>query len=268
MFFVFFIVHVCLILISYICKWFLIDFLTSIPIEFMFNQNSQNGKTWFKIIVLLKLLRLLRMLRIFNSVIKTFLSKCSNSSTLFRLSRFVCVIIIFVHFCACGWFAIGNYGETSSKYNKTWISTQGIKNNSLWEQYSYSLYWSVVTLCTTGYGDISATNTIEQWFASVCILMGTCFFVYFIGAVVTSMIADGDKTVTEKNTKIEQAQQFCFSKQLPADLSHAIMTHIKYHCQHNYLFDESSVLQCLPSYLRYAVCCNLYIFLSLVSYCV
>ena len=245
---------------SYIRRWFLIDLLTSLPLEFVLNQDSEDVGTWFKAlrvfrtVRLLKLLRFFKMLRLLNSLMRRFFSR--YLITLFRLCRFVCVMIIFAHFCACGWFAVGDYGEaqhrkhpTSARWNATWISTQGIQNDPLWEQYSYSWYWSVVTLFTTGYGDITATNTLEQWAASVCILIGTCFFAYFVGAVGT-LLADGDRIRAERNQKIEEAQQFCVSKKLPKDLSHAIITHTKYHCKHNYLFDESSVLQCLPLYLR------------------
>ena len=40
---------------------------------------------------------------------------------------------------------------------------------------SYSWYWSIVTLFTTGYGDITATNEEEQWTASACILLVLVF---------------------------------------------------------------------------------------------
>ena len=86
------------------------------------------------------------------------------------------------------------------------------------------------------------------------------FLAYFIGAVGT-LLADGDRIRGEKNQKIEEAQQFCVSKKLPKDLSHAIITHTKYHCKNNYLFDENMVLSCLPSYLRF-VC--LFLFCLLV----
>ncbi len=53
-------------------------------------------------------------------------------------------------------------------------------------------YWAVVTLFTTGYGDIVATNNIEQWVSSISILIGTCFFAYFVGTL-TALITEGDR---------------------------------------------------------------------------
>ena len=70
---------------------------------------------------------------------------------------------------------------------------------------------------------------------------------------VGSLLAEGDRVRTERNEKVEQAQQFCAAKKLPKDLAHAVVTHTKYHCKHNFLFDEMMVLENLPSYLRYVV---------------
>ena len=75
---------------------------------------------------------------------------------------------------------------------------------------------------------------------------------YFVGAV-GSLLAEGDRVRVEKDGKIEQAHQFCVSKRLPGDLSHAVLTHTKYHCQHNFMFDEMKVLETLPTYLRFCL---------------
>ena len=120
----------------------------------------------------------------------------------------------------------------------------------------------------------------------LCILIGTCFFAYFIRYVliamhifitfcilnmlsglcvclfcvcldctysaVSTLLADGDRVRMERDLKVEQAQQFCLFKRLPKDLSHAIITHTKYHCKNNFLFDEHSVLNNLPTYLKFS----------------
>lgn len=38
---------------------------------------------------------------------------------------------------------------------------------------------TIINRFTTGYGDITAHNTTEQWVCSVCILTGSCFFGMF-----------------------------------------------------------------------------------------
>ena len=201
-----------------------------------------------RILRMFKLLRFVKMMRLLNGLLRQLFSR--ELAILMRLCRFLFVMILFAHFCACGWFAVGNHCYTSNEYEISWIESKGIENSSLGRQYSMAAYWSVVTLMTTGYGDITATNVLEEWAATTCIVIGTCFFAYFVGAV-GSLLADGDRVRAEQNEKIEQAQQFCAAKKFPKDLSHAVITHTKYHCKHNFLFDEATILSHLPTYLKY-----------------
>ncbi len=85
-------------------------------------------------------------------------------------------------------------------------------------------------------GDIVATNAIEQWVCSICILIGTCFFAYFVGTL-TVLITEGDKIKSYELEKLEEAQSFCEKKKLPKELTRGILTHIRYHCTYNYVFD-------------------------------
>ena len=98
-------------------------------------------------------------------------------------------------------------------------------------------------------GDITPKNIYEQWMAVVCILMGTVFFSYFIGTL-TALITEGDKVKLFKDEKLEEAQFFCDQKRLPQSLARAVMTHTRYHCDYNYVFDESDLLYSLPPQLR------------------
>ena len=240
----------------YICGWFFIDLITSLPIEFMFGGNdvtiTLRAFRAVRIARMVKLLRFFKMLRLLSGILRTLLSR--HLTMFVRLCRFLFVMMLFAHFGACAWYATGSFCYSSNLYDTSWIETAGIAGDSTskWQKYSTAWYFSVVTLMTTGYGDISATNILEQWVASIFILIGTCFFAYFIGAV-GSLLAEGDRVRAERNEKVEQAQQFCAAKKLPKDLAHAIVTHTKYHCKHNFLFDEMMVLENLPSYLRYVI---------------
>ena len=192
------------------------------------------------------------MLHLFNSLLKKILSR--ELVLILRLSKFLFVIIIFAHFSACAWYAIGNWCHKNPEEcgGTSWLDETPyfeFDSSTLFESYSISWYWSVVTLMTTGYGDIVATNVYEQWVASICILIGTVFFAYFIGAV-GGLLVDGDRVRAQLQEKVDQAHQFCLFKKLPSDLSHAIITHTKYHCKNNFMFDEMSILNNLPRHLK------------------
>merc|ERR1712176_254489 len=66
----------------------------------------------------------------------------------------------------------------------------------------------------------------------------------------TSLIGEGDAVRSYVSEQLEAAQYFCDQKGLPKQMSQAILTHTRYHCKHNYIFDEDAVLKHLPPYLQ------------------
>ena len=64
------------------------------------------------------------------------------------------------------------------------------------------------------------------------------------------LITEGDKDRAYEKERLEEAQSFCDMKKLPKELTRAILTHIKYHCQYNYVFNDNDLLQSLPPYLQ------------------
>eukprot|EP01083_Nonionella_stella_P098054 275654_1 len=258
---------------KYICKryfrtWFFIDLVTCIPYEIfsIYYANADEASNAFKILRvfrlfrIIKIIRLFKLSRIFDMFSKQFLVR--EAVVLIKIFKVIFAMLFCAHLAACAWWSVGYHAKSSG----TWVDKQCIRDCDdietkitlrsddidTFTQYSYAWYWAVVTLFTTGYGDIVATNTIEQWVCSLCILTGTCFFAYFIGTL-TVLITEGDKVKAYEIEKLEEAQLFCEQKKLPKELTHAICTHIRYHCQYNYTFDESELLGLLPSYLQHDI---------------
>jgi len=65
--------------------------------------------------------------------------------------------------------------------NKSWLRSAGLLNTSEFEQYLASLYWSVVTCATVGYGDILPTNEYELTWAMFIIIIGVAVFSFVLG---------------------------------------------------------------------------------------
>ena len=76
----------------------------------------------------------------------------------------------------------------------------GITNSSDYH-YLTSLYWSVTTLTTTGYGEISATNTLEMIVSSSIMIIGKLIFGFILGNV-ASNISNWNKNEVEFKGKV------------------------------------------------------------------
>ena len=83
--------------------------------------------------------------------------------------------------------------------------------------YQTSLYWTVTTLTTVGYGDISGVNSVERLICIVTMLFGVSFFAYANGAF-AAMITniDEDTALYEKN--LEQLNQIYTNYHIPYGL--------------------------------------------------
>merc|ERR1719233_2488102 len=80
------------------------------------------------------------------------------------------LMVLVTHLAACIWFYIGYHTWTDDvdSWINSWLTVtdkSDVDDMEIWEKYTYSWYWAVVTLFTTGYGDITATsgNLLECW---------------------------------------------------------------------------------------------------------
>ena len=58
--------------------------------------------------------------------------------------------------------------------------------------YWISFYWTITTVTTVGYGDISGTNTAERIFCAITMVVGVIAFSFVNGAL-ASIISESDQ---------------------------------------------------------------------------
>lgn len=107
------------------------------------------------------------------------------------LNRVICsqVTLFAVHCAACFYYLLAaKYHDPKS----TWIGQvmDNFSERSLWVCYVTSMYWSITTLTTTGYGDLHAVNTEEKLFDIFYMLFNLGLTAYIIGNM-TNLVVHG-----------------------------------------------------------------------------
>eukprot|EP01084_Bolivina_argentea_P081435 147459_1 len=201
--------------IKYIKTRFLFDFVTSFPFEFVVatsNSNTNNLATYLQVFRVLRLIRLfkvariIKMVRLFDNLPKR-LSISPESILYIKIIKVFFGMILGAHYVACLWWETGKqmvqlgYDSWMEDVHGRNLYLISDTNFHIFLKYSYSYYFSIVTLFTTGYGDIVSQNIIECWISVIAIIVGTVYTSYLIG-LATRFVREGDdKTQIEKKKK-------------------------------------------------------------------
>lgn len=145
----------------YAKHWLALDLLGAFPFEYLSGQGASDVYS-MRLTLLrgLRCLRLVRLARLFK-----FLEKVEVVSGALKLLRLFFGFTIVAHWLACIWFLIGDThldegGEGwMVAYNRTGWNVREKATSSV---YITSLYWSVTTLLTVGYGDLTPQTNTER----------------------------------------------------------------------------------------------------------
>ena len=80
-----------------------------------------------------------------------------------------------------------------------------------------SMYWTIVTMSTVGYGDITSSSNFERIYASIIAILGVVYFSYANGAVST-ILSNIDTANETRRKNIEELRRVNKEHELPYEL--------------------------------------------------
>ena len=189
---------------------FLVDLLSCIPsivyivFECLIRNHMNNFKPTSVVLAFLLFVRFIRLLRVSRMLIngtfaQTVLTYINVPFTLRNSKLLIAFILVYlsssiVNILACIWFGIARvYG-----FNHTWIDKADLQHTSNFDNYIASLYFVVQSMTTVGYGDVSASNTLERSIAIVFMLTGVLLFLAVI-KMLTSVFINFDHLTDTHN---------------------------------------------------------------------
>eukprot|EP00192_Tetraselmis_astigmatica_P009484 CAMPEP_0117650336 /NCGR_PEP_ID=MMETSP0804-20121206/1485_1 /TAXON_ID=1074897 /ORGANISM="Tetraselmis astigmatica, Strain CCMP880" /LENGTH=819 /DNA_ID=CAMNT_0005456201 /DNA_START=188 /DNA_END=2647 /DNA_ORIENTATION=+ len=204
-----------------------------------------------------QLLRMVRLVHVFSVVQKLLVASTVSRFRVFRKlpSYFTTVLLVaymlywIVNFFACLWFWVGSWytianqpnwiaADVESSCNYVSFAWQGsqMTDGSLplecedvvtvgfWGSYLVSIYWSVTTMTTVGYGDITPNNAGEIIVALLSMIGGIMMFAVLIGTmqdIISSNSVEAQRAFVLRG-KLSEVDEWIDATNLPKCISHQI----------------------------------------------
>ncbi|KZV21391.1 K+ channel family protein, partial [Dorcoceras hygrometricum] len=205
----------------YLSTWFVFDVCSTVPFQYLSALfTDHNGGLGYKLLSMLRLWRLRRVSSMFARLEKDirfnyFWTRCT---------KLISVTLFAVHCAGCFNYVIAHRYHDPSR---TWIGAvfPNFKQMSHWDRYVISLYWSIVTLTTTGYGDLHAENTEEMLFSIFFMFFNLGLTAYLIGNMTNLVVHWTSRTRNFRDT-VRAASEFTKRNQLPSQIQDQILSHI------------------------------------------
>ncbi|MQM15387.1 hypothetical protein Taro_048330 [Colocasia esculenta] len=226
---------------------FAMDVASTMPLQFMYRtfKGQPNGGTFLGFANLLRLWRLRRVSDLFARLEKDI--RISYFWT--RIVKLICVTLFTAHTAGCIYYWMATHHREAQA--DTWIGSQlsNFEEEGIWVGYIYSMYWSVVTLTTVGYGDLYARNSWEKAFTFLYMVFNLGFGSYVIGNMTHLVVLQGATRTLMMREAIRDVSWFARTNRLPDRLREQMIAHIQLKFKAVELHQEEVIAE-LPKAIR------------------
>ncbi|AWO96526.1 putative potassium/sodium hyperpolarization-activated cyclic nucleotide-gated channel 4-like, partial [Scophthalmus maximus] len=234
---------------NYLKNWFLVDFVSSIPVDYIFlmvdSLDSEVYRTaralrivrFTKILSLLRLLRLSRLIRYIHQWEEIFHMTYDLASAMVRIVNLIGMMLLLCHWDGCLQFLVPMLQDFPPD---CWVSKNLMVNDTWGVQYSYALFKAMSHMLCIGYGAQAPEGMTDVWLTMLSMIVGATCYAMFIGHA-TALIQSLDSSRRQYQEKYKQVEQYMSFHKLPADVRQKIHEYYEHRFQGK-MFDEENIL--------------------------
>ncbi|XP_056154017.1 potassium/sodium hyperpolarization-activated cyclic nucleotide-gated channel 2-like [Lampris incognitus] len=238
---------------SYLRTWFVVDFISSIPVDYIFLivdiesrlESSDVYRTaralrivrFTKILSLLRLLRLSRLIRYIHQWEEIFHMTYDLASAVVRIVNLIGMMLLLCHWDGCLSFMVPMLQEFPPD---CWVSKNNMVNATWHIQYSYALFMAMSHMLCIGYGAHPPEGMSDLWLTITSMIVGATCYAMFLGHA-TNLVQSLDASRRQYQEKYKQVEQYMSFHKLPADVRQRIHDYYEHRFQGK-MFDEDSIL--------------------------
>ncbi|XP_075050361.1 uncharacterized protein LOC142125089 [Mixophyes fleayi] len=237
---------------KYLKTWFLVDFVSSIPVDYIFlivdletRVDSEVYKTaralrivrFTKILSLLRLLRLSRLIRYIHQWEEIFHMTYDLASAVVRIFNLIGMMLLLCHWDGCLQFLVPMLQDFPED---CWVYISKMVNASWGKQYSHALFKAMSHMLCIGYGQQAPEGMTDVWLTMLSMIVGATCYAMFIGHA-TALIQSLDSSRRQYQEKYKQVEQYMSFHKLPPDTRQRIHEYYEHRYQGK-MFDEENIL--------------------------
>ncbi|KAK9540405.1 hypothetical protein VZT92_002859 [Zoarces viviparus] len=220
---------------------FRLDFISMLPTDFLYLFLGLD----YPEIRINKLLRIGRMMEFFTRT-----ETKTNYPNIFRIGNLIMYILIIIHWNACFYFSFSKFIGFGAD---DWVypaldDPDNLAFGEFGRKYSFSLYWSTLTLTTIGETPPPALDS-EFIFHVIDFLVGVLIFATIVGNIAT-MISNMNAAQAQFQSRIDNIKQYMQVRKVDKDLELRVIKWFDYLWNNGKAQDEREVLRYLPDKLK------------------
>lgn len=237
---------------NYIKSWFTVDIMSTFPfdvvIPYLLEGISPGTLRSFKLVRALRLFRLLKLFRVarLNRKIKDAKIEDAIHPVVYDLMGLFFWIFIMSHILCCGFYYVSGCYGTDDDDVSDW---EACGKDDLTSKYILSMYWTIATILSVGYGDVFLTSNTGRMFSVFVIFLGAIIFGILVSTVQSSA-KNWDKQETARMNKLNQVREYIYEMKVIGALRRRMSNHFEYYYSHKSNLSEEAIVLEMPIVLR------------------
>ncbi|XP_046436019.1 uncharacterized protein LOC124187876 [Neodiprion fabricii] len=217
------------------------------PIRFLLDHSPEDEPIYIDFVsVIIPVLRMYRPINFFSQLT----DMVGNVAIAITFATYIVIFLVTLHTYTCFWYLFSQCTVCGERWIVTISSSKKLTTNEPWEWYLVSLYFATCAMSSTGFGGITARNSMEQMYTLLMMVTGFVILVAaFIGSL-TSGILEAVKRNTEFRNKLHLIAEILVQAKVSKDMRDGVIEFHKSFWKYKKAISASEMFADLPLTLQ------------------